>query len=240
VSTGAYAPLALVALGGVVVLWGRAIYQGRQVRQVQRRAAERGALATRVAPERLAELRARRAPSSGGAPSRSRRGLVTAAALGLLIVVLAGAGAWWLWLRDDGKSGHTAQASAASQPAVAKPTSLGPDPGTVVPRVLPVLPREPSYYRVSILNATTVNGAARRLVAPRVEGAGFSLGRVGDAPSNAEARSVVMFPPGRRAVALSVARDLGIHRVSPMDGVPEALTGPVDAVVIVGRDLARG
>ena len=236
-STGAYAPVALVALGGVAVLWGWSLYRGRQLRRIERRAADRGALAVRVGPERLAQLRGRTAPSTTPTGRRSHRGLV-AIALGVVVVALAGAGAWWLWLRDDGAG--TSPSSTPPPAAAAKPTGLGPDPETVVPRVLPVLPHEPSYYRVAILNGTSVNGAARRLVAPRVEGAGFGLGRLGDAPSNAEGHSVVMFPPGRRVVALAVARDLNIHRVSPIDGVPEALTGPVDAVVIVGRDLAGG
>src|SRR5262249_17929256 len=237
VSTGAYAPVALVALGGVVVLWGVSLYQGRQLRRVERRAAERGTLAVRGGPERLAELRGPAPPSTAPPPRGSRRGLV-AAAVGVVVVALAGVGAWWLWLRDDG--GKASPASTPAPAASARPTGLGPDPETVVPRVLPVLPHEPSYYQVAILNGTSVNGAARRLIAPRVEGAGFGLGRVGDAPSNAQARSIVMFPPGRRVVALAVARDLNIHRVSPIDGVPEALTGPVDAVVIVGCDLAGG
>jgi len=73
-----------------------------------------------------------------------------------------------------------------------------------------------------------------------VRAQGYGVGRLADAPVDNLRRSIVMWRPGKRLVAWNVAHDLGVSRVSPVDGVPWELIGGADAVVVVGEDLARG
>jgi LytR cell envelope-related transcriptional attenuator len=232
---------AFVVLGGCIVL---AVLQTRQRRRLRRllRASSPAWDRFVVPPlHRVAELRARAAfsmlPSGVAASYGQTRRRVIAVTLVVLVLGGLGFGAWWLWGRGDA---HAAPKPSAKAPAErATRAGLGPDPTLRVPARIPPLSTGAGAYTVGVLNASGVPGAARARTVPLVRSAGFVVGRVDNAPVSDLSRSVVMWRPGRRAVAWQVARRLRIPRVSPIDGVPDSLVGGADVVVIVGRDRAR-
>ena len=77
-------------------------------------------------------------------------------------------------------------------------------------------------------------------MAPKVETAGYRVGQVGDANDQDLAKSVVMWRPGKQAIAQNVAKDLGITSAPPLDGVASDAIGEADVVVVVGKDTAAG
>jgi hypothetical protein len=75
---------------------------------------------------------------------------------------------------------------------------------------------------------------------PLVEAAGYKAAPPDNASTSDEKSSFVMFLPDRQTVADNVAKDLGIKRRVPLDGVAVTQdTQDVDAIVIIGLDLAR-
>jgi hypothetical protein len=86
---------------------------------------------------------------------------------------------------------------------------------------------------VLVLNGNGVAGAATTM-AERVRARNYTLAGTGNAPRTSFARSVVMYRPGFEGEGKRLAKDLGIRRVGPLDGLrPRALQG-AHAVVIVG------
>ena len=149
-------------------------------------------------------------------------------------LVVGGFAAWWFGFR-----GGSTSASTAGAPQIAKPANgpLGADPDASVPDDPPAI-QDRAAYTVAVLNASGVTGAARDVVAPKVETAGYRLGEVGDANDQNLASSVVMWKPGKQAVAQTVAKDIGITSAPPLDGVASDAIGDADVVVVVGKDLA--
>jgi hypothetical protein len=82
--------------------------------------------------------------------------------------------------------------------------------------VFPLLRRRRTS--VTVLNGNGLAGAAAA-EASRVRARGYRVGKVGNAPHMGYGRSVVMYRPGRRREAVRLASDLGIARVSPLDGL---------------------
>lgn len=230
---------AILALFAVVGLVLQSVRQGRHIRQLEERVANGGGTATKASLERIAQLQARAKTSQGGvrAPtSVPRRAAIVASAL--LIAALIGGGVWFLFFRGDNGSSTAAQAPPA-HPARAR--ALGPDRSDLVPARVPPLAQK-SLYTVAILNGTHVNGLAGD-TSPLVSGAGYNVGKIGNLPTGSplQRRSVVMYPRRKdRVVALNVAKDLQIKRAPPLDGIPPAVYGNADAVVIVGQDRASG
>jgi LytR cell envelope-related transcriptional attenuator len=102
---------------------------------------------------------------------------------------------------------------------------------TVPPAVKPhaLLPR--GKVRVTVLNGNGIAGAAAA-TASQVRARGYRIGRVGNA-SGAYGLSVVMYRPGRQQEAARLAHDLGIRRVSPLDGMlPRQLHGAMLALIV--------
>jgi hypothetical protein len=159
----------------------------------------------------------------------------------VLVLALAAAGGWYFVLRDDGGGASTAaspEPPAATTTKVATPPSPAAATGRV-PAHPPPLDNK-AAYTVAVLNASGVAGAAGNKVAPRVTLAGYILGPVGNAQIQDPSTSVVMWPKGRKNVAWNVAKDLSITKATPLDGVSTQGIEDVDAVVIVGLDLAQG
>jgi hypothetical protein len=227
------AVLAVLAAIGLVV---QSIRHGRAIRRLEDRLAERGEAAAEAPLQRIAELQARaQVTAEGGGVSSGvvRTGLAVLAVVAALVV--AAAGVWWFVVRDDGGEGT---ATVAEQPVETAPATP-PQDETLVPADPPVI-SDKSRYTVTIFNASGVTGAAREQMQPVVEGEGYQVGIVDDAPDGTSdlRQSVVMYAEGRRDVGWNVAKDLGIRRAGPVDGITNEQTGGADAVVLVGRDLA--
>jgi hypothetical protein len=191
-----------------------------------------------VATDRLQALAGRDGTSQGGLPMPSSTG--NGATIGIIagvlaIIVVGGFAGWWFLVRGDGSS------TTADTVPITKPANgpLGADPDASVPEDPPAI-QDRAAYTVAVLNASGVTGAAADRVAPKVETAGYRVGQVGDANDQNLAKTVVMWRPGKQAVAQNVAKDLGITSAPPIDGVASDAIGDADVVVVVGKDTAAG
>ena len=192
-----------------------------------------------VATDRLQALSGRDGISQGGLPMPSSTG--NGATIGIIagvlaVIVVAGFAGWWFLVRGNGSSSSTAGTVPITKPANGP---LGADPDAVVPEDPPAI-QDRAAYTVAVLNASGITGAAADRVAPKVETAGYRVGQVGDANDQNLATSVVMWRPGKQAVAQNVAKDLGITSAPPIDGVASDAIGDADVVVVVGKDTAVG
>lgn len=96
---------------------------------------------------------------------------------------------------------------------------------------------KPAEIEVTVLNGTSVPGLAATF-GDKVEGKGFSLGAVTNS-SSSFAESVVMFRPGSKPEARTVAKQLSIQKMETMNGEIEAVSAGADVAVIVGEDDAE-
>jgi hypothetical protein len=94
--------------------------------------------------------------------------------------------------------------------------SVTPKPKRASAPTRAVLPRR--LVSVTVLNANGVSGAAAA-EASRVRARGYKIGVVGNAPRDGFGQTLVMYRPGLNREAARLARDLGIFRVSPLDGL---------------------
>lgn len=87
---------------------------------------------------------------------------------------------------------------------------------------------------VLVLNGNGVTGAASD-TANRVRGKSYLIAGTGNASRTDYPRSIVMFRPGFEREARRLAKDLGVRRVIPLDGMrPAELQGAHVALVIGG------
>lgn len=192
-----------------------------------------------VASDRTQALSGRKGISQGGLPMPSSTGngaTVGIIAAVLAVIVVGGFAGWWFLVRGGASSTDTAATAQITKPANGP---LGADPDAVVPEDPPAI-QDRAAYTVAVLNASGVTGAAADRMAPKVETAGYRVGQVGDANDQDLAKSVVMWRPGKQAVAQNVAKDLGITSAPPIDGVASDAIGDADVVVVVGKDTASG
>ncbi|RFU38194.1 LytR family transcriptional regulator [Actinomadura logoneensis] len=139
----------------------------------------------------------------------------------------AQAGALFRAIRDD----NAPPAPAPGGPGgPAKPGGPGgpggPGPGR------PVRPVPPGQVQVTVLNATTERGLAGR-VADRLTGRGFRIARTGTKKSGAHPKTEILFGPGARRQAATLAAALPGH---PPRLVPTAAPGMV--YLVIGADGA--
>ncbi|HEX8050170.1 MAG TPA: LytR C-terminal domain-containing protein [Solirubrobacterales bacterium] len=244
---GAFAGLA--AFLGLAILALLSFTHGRDIRRLREwagsapeRDAERKEQTSTIAAQRAEELRAlqeartaehqavssreeRRRRRESGLPEQSRRerlrgrlsGLgetasrpVTLVVLFVVLLALVGAGAYLLISGDDDAGGGAKQAAAKVKPG---------------------------EIEVSVLNGTAVPGLAAT-VGDQVEGKGFELGAVTNS-SSSFAASVVMFKPGHKPEARTVAKQLKISKLQPMSGEIESVSAGATVAVIVGEDNAE-
>jgi len=90
---------------------------------------------------------------------------------------------------------------------------------------------------VAVLNGTAVPGLAAK-VADDVEANDYTLGAVTNSESPAD-QTFVVFERGHEEEARSVANDLGVDAVSPIDSATSDIADGADVVVVVGEDRAR-
>lgn len=97
----------------------------------------------------------------------------------------------------------------------------------------PTLPR--GETSVVVLNGNGRAGAASEAGA-RVQGLGYLLASVGNAPRSDYARTIVMYRPGAQGEAQRLAKDLGGAVVAPLDGMqPAELMGAHVALILGSR-----
>lgn len=246
---GAFAGLA--AFLGLAVLALLSFTQGRDIRRLREwagsapeRDAERKEQTSTIAAQRAEELRAleeartaeheavsnreqRRKRREEGLPETTRGERLRARfsgfgevasrpssliALFVVIVAIAGGVAYLLVSGDDegGSSGNSKQAAAKVKPG---------------------------EIDVTVLNGTSVAGLAATF-GDEVESKGFNLGAVTNSSSSFE-ESVVMFKPGHKTEARTVAKQLGIAKLQPMNGEIQSVSAGADVAVIVGEDNAE-
>lgn len=247
---GAFAGLA--AFLGLAVLALLSFTHGRDIRRLREwagsapeRDAERKEQTSTIAAQRAEELRAleeartaeqetvssreeRRRRREEGLPEQSRgerlrgrfSGLGETASrpsslIALFVVILAivGAAAYFL----VGGSDDNGNGNGGAKQAAAKV--------------------KPSEVEVSVLNGTSVPGLAATF-GDKVEGKGFGLGAVTNS-SSSFAETVVMFKPGHKPEARTVAKQMGIQKLQPMNGEIESVSAGADVAVIVGEDDAE-
>jgi hypothetical protein len=93
------------------------------------------------------------------------------------------------------------------------------------------LPRR--KVKVVVLNGNGRQGAAAS-TARRVQGHGYRIGLVANAPAGNYAASLVMYRTGFEGEARRLARDLGVRVVGPLDGMRPAQLHGAHAVLILG------
>ena len=110
--------------------------------------------------------------------------------------------------------------------------SATPKPKRASAPTQPVLSRR--LVSVTVLNANGVSGAAAA-EASRVRARGYKIGVVGNAPRGGFGQTVVMYRAGLNREGSRLARDLGIFRVSTLDGLrARDLHGAKLAIVLGG------
>lgn len=235
---------AILALFGVVALVVVAVLQGRKVRHLEDRLARSGDAAEEAPLQRIAELQARHAVSSGTPGAGGSLRMAGVVALVAVALVAAIGGVWYLFVRDDGGGGpqaDTPATTASTSTTPAEPPT--PVDTTLVPEDVPDVP-DRSIYTIAVFNATGIAGAAGDVVAPALVNEGWSIPPelIANEPNAVTGLkdSVVMFTRGKRRVAQNVAKDLGLKRAPPLDGYTADQIGNADVVVVVGLDLANG
>ncbi len=233
---------AILALFGVVALVYVAIRQGRIIRRLEQRLADRGEASMEAPLQRIAELQAREAVSSGRPAYSAQLRTAGIVALGALALLLAIGGIWYLFVRDDGGSSASGDTPAMTT-TVNRTTANPPKPvdQTIVPDNVPPI-TDKSIYTVQVFNASGVPGAAGDVIAPRLQGEGWNVPPAANEPNGETGRreSVVMYTRGKRNVAWNVAKDLDIKRAPPVDGYTSDQYGDADVIVLVGTDIANG
>jgi hypothetical protein len=87
---------------------------------------------------------------------------------------------------------------------------------------------------VVVLNGNGLPGAAA-VSADKVHSFHYVITATGNAPRTDFSRSVVMFRPGFKPAAQRLAKDMGVKRVSPLDGITKGdLQGAQLALIIGG------
>ena len=96
---------------------------------------------------------------------------------------------------------------------------------------------DPGDVEVAVLNGTSMPGLAGK-VGDDVQVNGFKLGTISNSRTRFD-QTVVMYEPGQRRAAETVAHDLGVKPVQRIDRQTEQVAGGADVVVIAGADRAR-
>ena len=158
----------------------------------------------------------------------------TVATVELLILLIVGI---WLFGKffSDEVSKATDPTTVATAAVQRRLESSGQLPGATdqaAPDVRTVLPRNETS--VLVLNGNGIGGAASE-AAEQVRGNKYLIAGTGNAARTDYPRSIVMFRPGFKSEAQRLARDLGIKRVGPLDGVRvRDLQGAHVALVVGG------
>jgi LytR cell envelope-related transcriptional attenuator len=121
---------------------------------------------------------------------------------------------------------------AVTQAAVEREKAAAASNDNGQPREKPLLQR--GKTSVIVLNGNGISGAAAT-AADGIRARNYLIAGTGNAPRTDFTRSVVMYRPGFEGEARRLARDIGVRRVSPLDGIRKRdLQGAHIALIIGG------
>jgi hypothetical protein len=124
------------------------------------------------------------------------------------------------------------QTPAVEQPAAVQPTPAAEQKKKEQSAAKPILTR--GETSVIVLNGNGIPGAAAT-TADRVRTRGYLVAGHANAPRSDFQQSLIMFRPGFEREARRLARDVGIRRVAPLDGIGKRdLQGAHLALIIGG------
>jgi hypothetical protein len=127
--------------------------------------------------------------------------------------------------------------AAAKQPQVAavaeKPAAQRVKPAAPAKHAAAAAQLPRGKVKLVVLNGNGRQGAAADAAA-RVEHRGYHVGLVANAPHHDYPQSIVMYRRGFEGEGQRLARDLGVHVVSPLDGMKPAQLHGAQAVLILG------
>jgi hypothetical protein len=130
-----------------------------------------------------------------------------------------------------------AHRAAAKQPQVAavaeKPAAQRVKPAAPAKHAAAAAQLPRGKVKLVVLNGNGRQGAAADAAA-RVEHRGYHVGLVANAPHHDYPQSIVMYRRGFEGEGQRLARDLGVHVVSPLDGMKPAQLHGAHAVLILG------
>ncbi len=153
------------------------------------------------------------------------------AALELVLLIVAGGAL----LAKPGAQHRTTAKAPVAHHATTTTTHTAPPRKTARPKPAPTaaaeLPR--SKVELVVLNGNGRQGAAAEAAA-RVKSRGYKVGTVTNAPRQDYPQTIVMYRRGFEGEAQRLARDLGVHVVSPLDGMRPAQLHGAQAVLILG------
>jgi LytR cell envelope-related transcriptional attenuator len=121
---------------------------------------------------------------------------------------------------------------AAQDKVLAPATQTTTKPVTRKPASAAVAKRPRSKTVVLVLNGNGRTGAAAA-AASRVQSRGYRISEVTNAPRQVS-RSIVMYRPGFAGEGRRLGKDLGVRRVTPLDGMRGSQLGRAHVVFIVG------
>lgn len=154
----------------------------------------------------------------------------TVATVELLILLVAGILLFGKFFADEVKK--ASDPAAVAQAAVERQANAPTGGRSGKAAAKPLLERRKTS--VLVLNGNGVAGAAGA-TADRVRSRHYLVAGTGNAPRTTFTRSVVMYRPGFEGEAKRLARDLGIRRVAPLDGMRvRDLQGAHVALVVGG------
>jgi hypothetical protein len=145
------------------------------------------------------------------------------AAVELLLLVVIGGGKLAGYVTDRVEL-------AARESVVATPVQTAPATRRKAPVVVAERPRSKTV--VMVLNGNGRTGAAAAAAA-RVQGRGYRIGQVTNAPQLVP-KSIVMYRPGFAGEGKRLARDLGVRLVTPLDGMRAGALHGAHVVFLLG------
>ncbi len=153
----------------------------------------------------------------------------TFAALELVLLLIVAVAAFGLPFAEERK--------ALAQAAVASPLAEVPDarPAAEAGRPATAAATQPrSETSVVVLNGNGITGAAD-VASLDVRKRHYVLTGTSNAPRSDFARSIVMYRAGFQGEAHRLARDIGVRRVAPLDGLRASDLMGAQLALIVGR-----
>jgi hypothetical protein len=150
---------------------------------------------------------------------------VAVAAVELLLLLVIGGGKLTGFVADRLEG-------AARQQVLAPQTNQRTKPVTRTPAAAAKAGLSRSKTVVMVLNGNGRTGAAAS-AASRVQGKGYRVGEVTNAPRQVS-RSIVMFRPGFAGEGRRLGKDLGVKLVTPLDGMRAGALGGAHVVFILG------
>ncbi len=243
---------AVLAIFLAIALVVQSFRHGRAIRRLQQQIASAGLAAYDPTLDRLKALSGLSNEAAVGGRSRriaTRRNLIGAAVV-VGVLILAGGG--WALLRHDGSPSPsttsstkttTHPAKATTPPTTSTATNTATTPAVTASCATATPITDPSSVTVSLYNGSGVNGAAGKVIGPKLSALGYAIGTVANAPNgltSASTSTVEYVGKADLNAACSVATALGVSatQVAPLTLLTPAAASGSGVVVLIGRDIA--